>query len=256
MPRELDRDGVESDEPAAVLQSYWDASYDAMPLAYHESSVLFKDLFDRFLPHGGDCLEIGCYPGSYLIYLGKRFGYTLHGIDATPHVTALPAFFASKEVRTGEIIHGDFLAFRPRRTYDVVASFGFVEHFYDLELVLRKHAELVAPGGTLVVSCPNFRRVQWLLHRALDYRNLKRHVLASMDLRRWRDILDRAGLDVIWDGYYRTIDFWADSPGSKLERSIGKRISSAARFVDQRLRMPNRFTSPYLVSISRKPGGG
>jgi SAM-dependent methyltransferase len=224
-----------------------------MTPAYHESSVLFKDLFDRFLPRGGDCIEIGCYPGSYLIYLGKQFDYTVHGIDAAPQVAALPALFAAEKVRAGELIQDDFFSFQPGRKYDVVASFGFVEHFYDLEQVLRKHAELVAPGGTLVVSCPNFRRLQWLLHRVLDRANLERHVLASMDLRRWREILSRAGLDFVWDGYYQTMDFWTDSPGSKLQRSIGKRIGSVARFVDRRLRLPNRFTSPYLVSISRKP---
>jgi hypothetical protein len=60
-----------------VEQAYWDKSYERLKLSYSTDALLFKDLFDGFLPKSGSCLEIGCYPGNYLYYLGKTFGYTV-----------------------------------------------------------------------------------------------------------------------------------------------------------------------------------
>jgi SAM-dependent methyltransferase len=239
----------------AAPQPYWDALYERRRLAYDEDSVLFKDVFDRYLPTGGSCFEVGCYPGNFLIYLGRRFGYSVSGIDATPGVAAeMEPFLLAHGVRIGQFYHGDVFKTPVEGQFDVVCSFGFVEHFPDVREVLRLHADLVAPGGRLVISCPNFRRVQWLLHRWLDPQNLSRHVTSSMDLRLWRRNLAELGLQTLYAGYYGTFDFWTEDPiRSELQRVAKRAIVRVGRGIDRRINVPTSWFSPHMILIAQRP---
>ena len=76
----------------------------------------------------------------------------------------------------------------------VACSFGFIEHFWNLEEVIERHVKLVKPGGTLILAAPNFRGLQYAFDRLLDAANLRRHVIKAMDLRAWREILLRNGM--------------------------------------------------------------
>ena len=241
---------------AAVGQEHWDDVYRDLPLGADPGEIEFKDLFDRHLPRGGDCFEVGCYPGRYLEYLGRRFGYVVHGIDATPFVRdRLPRHLAARGVCVGTLRHGDFMAFSDAARYDVVCSFGFVEHFFDVEEVIGRHVDLVRPGGVLVLAAPNFRGLQYVLHRILDAENLSRHVTAAMSLARWARALEGRGMSLLHHGYYRTADFWI-GPGrhGPLTLRAAALVGRLARGLDRRVRRPNRWLSPYLVSISRRRG--
>ncbi len=240
---------------SVAAQTYWDALHESRRTVYEPDDVLFRDVFDRFLPRGGECFEVGCYPGNFLIWLAQRFGYTVSGIDATPRVRdEMPRRLAEHAVRTGEFRQGDFLTFVPERRFDVVCSFGFIEHFPDTEDIIRRHADLTAPGGTLVLSCPNFRRGQYVLHRLLDAENLRRHVPASMDLRRWRRALEACGMSVVHQGYYGTFDFWTEAPREhRLRRRAAGWVRRIARGIDRRINRPNPFFSPHMICVARKP---
>jgi SAM-dependent methyltransferase len=236
-------------------QTYWDALYDARPLAYDDQEILFDDIFDRYLPRGGTCFEVGCYPGNFLAHLGRRFGYSVSGIDATPAVvTRMEPLLRQSGVQVEELMHGDFFKFPFYQQYDVVCSFGFVEHFADTRLVLNRHAELVAPGGWLVISCPNFRGIQWLLHRWLDPINLSRHVTAAMDLGLWHETLSQAGLQTVHAGYYRTFDFWTEDIISHPVNQLAKRaILRVGRAIDRRTNWPSHWFSPHQILVARRP---
>ena len=241
---------------SVVDQEYWDSLYENQQVTYDPNAdILFSELFDRFLKPGGNCFEVGCYPGTFLIHLGRRFGYEVSGIDATPFVlTRMPPRFHQQGVKVGKFYQGDFLEFQPPGLFDVVCSFGFIEHFTNFEKIIDRHIRMVAPGGMLIVSCPNFRYLQFLFHRLLDPVNLRRHVLEAMDLGRWKTVLTQRGMEILHHDYYRTAGFWADTPrrGRWAWHAIYyvKRISQV---IDLRVNYPNRFMSPYMISISRKP---
>jgi SAM-dependent methyltransferase len=237
-----------------VDQKYWDDGYDKLVLDYDESSVPFQEIFSRFFPNGDySCIEIGVYPGAISLYLGKNFGYTINGIDLNPHVRSLSSHMHAYGVKTGEFFQGDFSEFRPPHLYDIVFSSGFIEHFDDVAGVIRKHMDLVKPGGLLFLACPNFRKLQYILHTIVDPENLRRHNLDAMDLFLWRDVLQQGGMTILHDGYYRTIDFWYDTPrDNRLARTVGRSCQYTFRKAGKQLNFPNRFTSPYLVSLSRK----
>lgn len=243
---------------SVVDQSYWDRHNAAIAPRYEAAHIVFGDLFDRYVPHAGPngtCFEIGCYPGNFLVHFGRRFGYRAGGIDMTPFVLdRMRRYLEAHDVVVQDLYQGDFLTFDAPRPYDLVCSFGFIEHFADFDNVLARHVDLVKPGGTLVVSCPNFRGLQYALHRLLDGTNLGRHVLGSMNVRRWRQVLEARGMQVVHDGYYRTMDFWWESPDqTPLQKLVARFVRHVGQGLDRRIHWPNRLTSPFLISISRKP---
>jgi len=240
---------------SAAPQQYWDDIYVRWPLVYKPERVLFKDVFARFCPRGGHCFEVGCYPGDFLIYLSKTYGYVASGIDLTPRVAdELPEHCRRNGVEVGEILYGDFFAFAPSRGYDVVCSFGFIEHFVDCEAVIERHVRLLAKGGVLFISVPNFRWIQFCLHWLLDRPNLRRHVTDAMSLSRWRRCVESLGLRVVEDGYYQRFGFWYESPTSDRLISFSRRhiARGARRIAGAEPWPPNRFTSPFMYLVATK----
>lgn len=239
---------------SVVEQAYWDNHWDDQPPSYDESQVPFKDVFDKFLRPGGTCFEVGCYPGNFLIYLSRRFGYQVSGIDLTPHVDdRMIHHLARHGAKVGKILRGDFFTMSMEQKYDLVCSFGFIEHFANYGDVLLKHVELVAPGGTLFVSCPNFRGLQYCLHRLLDGPNLDIHVLKAMDLRPWRKTLESSAMLIEAAGYYRTAAFWADSKANRIQRVLRRWTTGVSNVADRHIQFPNWLTSPYMYVCATKP---
>jgi hypothetical protein len=83
-------------------------------------------------------------------------------------------------VTVGEIWSEDIFQWNPRRRFDIVASFGFIEHFDDPGAAIARHFDLVRPEGTVLIGVPNFARGQWLLHRVFDEEMLRGHNLRAM----------------------------------------------------------------------------
>lgn len=239
---------------SVTAQAYWDLSYEKLDLVYNPDNIPFKDLFNRYLKPDGTCLEIGCYPGNFLVYLGSQFNYEVSGIDTTPFLlTRLPLHFTRNGVKMGKLYNEDFLTFNPYEKYDVVCSFGFIEHFTNFESVIEKHIQLVKPSGTLIITCPNFRKIQYILHKYLDSDNLRRHNLASMDIDRWAKVLQKNNMKTLYKGYYRTADFWTDSPSNgRIKNFVSGAVQFLFNHIDQRVNLPNSWTSPYIVFIAQK----
>lgn len=236
-----------------VEQNWWDSVYASSELRYRAEDVVFADLFRATLPRGGSAFEIGCYPGKFLIWLSREMGYTVSGVDLTPQVDQLPAYMRSLGVEVGQITRGNFFDIPAAPEHDLVCSFGFIEHFASFPEVLRRHAAFLRPGGWLVVSCPNFRRGQRLLHRLLDAQNLARHHLPAMSFHAWEAALKPVGIRPVRTAYVGTCEFWSESEGApRWNRALAGRVASASRRIDRAVSLPNRWFSPYMVMFARK----
>jgi SAM-dependent methyltransferase len=241
----------------AAPPEYWQEHYGHdRPPAYNEEAIPFSDLFREHVPQDAKtCFEVGCYPGNFLLHFALRFGCRVSGLDSVPQtLTELPERFARYGVTTEYLFCEDFFNFSTSLKFDIVMSYGFIEHFYDVETVIDRHAALLSPGGTLIVAAPNFRRIQWFFHRLLDRKNLDRHVIEAMDLARWRSAIQRNNLDILFHGYWRTADFWYETPTAQRIRSgLAWRVSSLANKLDRTITFPNPYTSPFMISIARAP---
>lgn len=196
-------------------QEHWDKLYEGLVLQRPTADDPVRLWINRYISRGEgkDCLEIGCFPGRFLTIFGDA-GYTLHGIDLTPRLNEMPSWLSSYGYKVGDFRREDFLeADHAGRQYDVVSSFGFIEHFADWADVLVKHAQMVRAGGRLIVEVPNFAGdVLRALRMFLDLENYERHNTAAMYPQAWEAILALLDFEVCFAGYLGDFAFWVDKP--------------------------------------------
>jgi SAM-dependent methyltransferase len=145
----------------------------------------FQKFLDRYLPKRKDwsVLEIGACPGSHLLAIALTHGYKPTAFDYLPAVRQLPETFARFGVPDLEVIEADFLTFSTARKFNVVMSYGFIEHFSDPEDIIRRHWDLVAEGGYLVLGAPAFGPKQLALRRLILKPDQLEQTLRAHDLR-------------------------------------------------------------------------
>lgn len=236
-----------------VDQSYWDNSYVLVKPQIVPANDQLRLWLEKYVPNGNglDCLEVGCYPARYLSVLGE-LGYTLHGVDLTPDVSTLKKYLSEK-YRTGDFIHADFLKFNSEKKYDLVCSFGFIEHFTNWKEVLIKHADLVSPNGLIVIETPNFEGwFQQLIHKNFDNLNFLRHNIDSMRPDLWSEILEKQGFEIIRSEYFGAFEFWSDTKVHNLAQSLGLRLLSLLTPILRKISPGKRAYSPYCGIIAKR----
>ena len=154
-------------------------------------SYKYSNILDKILPKRDDwnVLEIGAFPGNNLASMSIRYGYKPVAIDFIPRVHELTDSFKSFGIDDVEIIEQDFFNWKTNRKFNVVMSYGFVEHFTDLNKTLSRHWDLVAEGGFMIVTIPIFGPLQMLLRRLIlteeKLKNiLETHNLSVMDVKK------------------------------------------------------------------------
>jgi SAM-dependent methyltransferase len=235
-------------------QEYWDQGYKNLALEIAPPPDLVRIWLTKHLASGtGACLELGCFPGRYLAVLGE-LGYELNGIDLTPRVvTELPRWLKQAGYRVGEFARADVWMHEYKRQFEVVASFGLLEHFENWPELLLRHAQLTKPGGWLVVTVPNFRgALQQRLHRWLDRDNLERHNLQAMEPQAWAKVIQASGFRPTFCGYFGRFDFWEGG-----QKGLTWAQRTALRFIAKSLpwlrQLPESPAySPYCGLVAQK----
>jgi 2-polyprenyl-3-methyl-5-hydroxy-6-metoxy-1,4-benzoquinol methylase len=100
----------------------------------------------------GRLLDVGCATGFFLDE-ARQAGFEVVGCDVSGFAVAHAC-----EVLGLHVVQGDFLeADLPPRSFDVITLFNVLEHLPDQRAVARKLAELLRPGGVLVVETWDYR---------------------------------------------------------------------------------------------------
>jgi SAM-dependent methyltransferase len=237
----------------AAGQKYWNAIWEKLPPVelYNGPACEHHPVLSRFLSNtgGGDAVEIGCATGNYMIYVNKEFGYRVDGIDYADNMDYVRKNLSCNGIEDSELFHADLFRFAPPKKYDLVLSGGFVEHFDDHELVVKKHAEWAKPGGLVVLIVPNLTHVHRLLCGWFEPEALRTHRFPLMHRNVMRRTLEKTGLQVLHCEYHRTFRPTYNLPGAvRLMSRAVEKLLHACRLDN----IGNRFASPYLISISRK----
>jgi SAM-dependent methyltransferase len=163
----------------------------------------------------------------------------------------------------GEIHCGDFFdppaAWRDR--FDVVFSFGVVEHFQDTAACLEALRSFLKPGGMIVTVIPNMRGLPGLLQATLDRRVFDIHVPMSREM--LAQAHERAGFVQVHAEYFLTINLsalnaecrrssWYFGPLTRAQSWVSKAVWVVEDATG--LDVPNRITSPYVNCIAHRPG--
>jgi SAM-dependent methyltransferase len=215
--------------------------------------------FDRAMMHALDVLapatprdrvlEVGCAPAKWLGFYGQHFGSTVDGIEYSEKGARLSQQTLDALGVRGQITCADFFEVSPE-PYDVVLSFGFIEHFDDIPAVFARHLEFVRPGGRLVMGVPNFRGLNRLLQRWADPSYLALHNLAALEPELYRDLGREHHLELLHQRYIGGPDPIIVKHG---RRWVTPLVLAEARVRRVRAteRLNSGLVSPYLLSVFR-----
>jgi 2-polyprenyl-3-methyl-5-hydroxy-6-metoxy-1,4-benzoquinol methylase len=170
-------------------KAYWDASWSqgACPQAIDPRRSGAGNYTNRRF-HGFFCdmfgkiqrtdrplrlLEVGCANSAWLPYFAREFGFDISGLDYSEiGCTQERAILRSAGV-TGDVVCADLFAppSQIKESFDVVVTFGVVEHFGDTARVVQALSYFLKPGGFLYTMIPNLSgaigTVQKTLNRAV-----------------------------------------------------------------------------------------
>ncbi len=245
----------------------WDyRTYTPPPIGHFEQVAQSTDgwiaIARAHLPERADFIELECAPGycSAAIAYGKLLN--MHGIDFSASAGSYLSTLQAAGFPNANLIKEDLLNCQLDQLYDVVGSFGLIEHFSgdELQKILSLHDKLLRPGGKLIIEVPNFNGFPGLWHRIFDNPSYRLHNIAVMDPSTF-DFFTRKGYTVHHCQYVGRLEVWGDSGtyasgkfAAKMVKSLEKKIN---RYSAWRHKIGTPLTgrqfSPALIYIATKP---
>lgn len=222
---------------------------------------LFIGVINRMTPRPVRFLEIGCANSVWMPYFARQFGLEVWGLDYSEIGCARSREILARARVAGQVICSNL--FEPPREmiefFDLVASFGVVEHFEDTSTSVAACSRFLKPGGTMITMVPNMHGMLWLQKR-IDRRIFDGHV--ALDSAQLTTAHLDAGL-VDCDSFYLLVvnlgvlnfQGYRLQPIRRLATGVCGAISRAFWFVEEHgLKLtPNRVTSPLVACVARKP---
>jgi cyclopropane fatty-acyl-phospholipid synthase-like methyltransferase len=208
-----------------------------------------------------ELVEVGCAQSVYLPYFAKQFGFKVCGIDRSEMGCDRARTILEREGVKGEVYCADFFSAPAQLIgrFDVVTSFGVVEHFQQTAEALRGMARLLKPGGRMFTNIPNLTGVLGY-QKLLDQDIYDAHVLLTRES--LASAHREAGLEIESCDYFLPIclevfnlERWPKHLLYWFTVRSFTAISRAVWFVDDhvvRIRQ-NRWTSPYINCVGRRP---
>lgn len=150
---------IESNELSAIWDKVWKYSHYAdhnlrIARAKKKINVLLKN--GLLLKSGMKVLDAGCGDGSVLFLLAKEFEVLPFGIDVSKEVIKRARSFFQKNGIKSEIKHADTRSIPfPSNYFDLVLSWGVIEHFNNHDLAIDEFHRVLKPQGTLILIQPH-----------------------------------------------------------------------------------------------------
>lgn len=224
---------------------------------YRVMHSLITSALGAYCPPGARLIEIGCGGSRWLPYFHREFGYDISGIDYTVAGIRLSQAILDRAGIGGRVVQGDLFEPPPEwiNRFDVVVSFGLVEHFENTAQVITACTRYLRPSGRIITLVPTMRGLYGLAYRLLRPSVYRKHIPHS------RETLAQAhmdaGLNIISCNYVLGLPGIISAP-------ISSGLFSGMAFAASRLYWklertgwgipPNRYTSPHALCVAMKPG--
>lgn len=228
---------------------------------FHE---FFVKVFDAWDTAGMKLIEVGCARSLWLPYFAGQFGFRVTGLDYSRAGCLRAREILRREGVTGDIVCTDFHTppVKMIEAFDVIVSFGVVEHFDDPAEVIAAFSRFLKPGGLMITVIPNMAGlVGWLqklldravfsIHNAIDREQLSfAHLRSGLQVKSCSYFLVSNWEVLNIEGWRRSLLFW---PLRKMQLLASVCFWLAETKIHGA--RPNPVTSPYIVCVSRKGAG-
>ena len=169
-------------------QNHWEGAWSTPPRWRLPSPLVVSTRnMQRILrPHvrpGARVLELGCAPGKMLAWAAASLSAQVSGLDYSERgITWTRKLLETLKIPADLRCENVFATTFSAGSFDVVYSFGLIEHFHDPRPIVRAHVALAKPGGSVVIGIPNYGGLYGWLQRRCDPENLAIHNLGIMNV--------------------------------------------------------------------------
>lgn len=244
-------------------KAYWEkkAKHTKLPCLI-DSEYLSRKKFDEYCNkllksnNYNSIIEIGCFPGRWLIYFNRAFHFDIYGIDYSNILCDISRKNLEMCKIKGKIFCQDLFDHKIEEKFDIVFSAGFVEHYDNIKYPLQKCYDLLKTKGLLITMVPNiYRNIHEFFANTFVPKTFLTHTrVSTTDL---KNVYEKLGLTEI---SVTPLGIWSASFLSKAERfkiafKIYKRIDRYMQTLIKRIGCipETKFSSPYIIASGMKP---
>jgi len=232
-------------------KAFWESKKDLIfPIKpdYYFGNIMGKLIADKGLK---TAIELGGFPGYYATYLKKYQHLDTTLFDYYIDEPIINRLLDANGLKPGDIhiIESDLFTYQPEKQYDLVTSFGLIEHFNDTKDILSHHLPFLKPGGVLFVTLPNFKGVNGWIQRKFDRSNYDKHFIESMNLELLKRACRDLGLSEVEAFYHGKFSVWLENRSEQggLVKGLVKAIWLAGKIITKIVPVETKVFSPYIV---------
>lgn len=177
-------------------------------------------------------------------------------LDYFIHPGLVNKLLAKNDLHEGDIkiIEADLFTYQPAVQYDMVLSFGLIEHFSDTKFIIEKHLPFLKPGGTLFITLPNFKGINGWVQRKFDLENYNKHYIESMNPALLESYCKQLGLKAVESYYHGKFSMWLENKAtqSTFAKAFVKSLWFAGKVFTKIVPFESKMLSPYIVLKATK----
>lgn len=234
---------------------FWKAFWESRKglIFYIKPNYVFGDILAKLIKEKNikNAIELGGFPGYYATYLKKYQGLDTTLFDYYIHQDLINQLLEKNGLKPGDIhiIEADLFNYRPEKLYDLVLSFGLIEHFNDTKAIIETHLQFLKPGGVLFITLPNFKSINGWVQRKFDRENYDKHNISSMDLELLANCCKQLGLKDVEAYYHGRFTVWLENKAERsgLVKAFVKTIWYAGKIATRIIPTESKALSPYIV---------
>jgi SAM-dependent methyltransferase len=235
-------------------RAFWKAFWESRKglIFQLKPDYVFGDILGKLIKEKNvkSAIELGGFPGYYATFLKKYYGTDTTLFDYFIHEGLINQLLETNGLKPGDIhvIEADLFEYKVVRPYDMVLSFGLIEHFNDTKAIIATHLQFLKTGGVLFITLPNFKSVNGWVQRKFDKENYDKHNINSMDPNLLAQYLRELGLTEVESSYHGRFTVWLEnkSEQSKLAKAIVKTIWVAGKVFTRIVPIESKALSPYI----------
>jgi 2-polyprenyl-3-methyl-5-hydroxy-6-metoxy-1,4-benzoquinol methylase len=210
-------------------------------------------LLKQHVRPGSRYIELGCAPGKILAWVASVLKADVAGLDYSESgISKCRVLFDALGLKAN-LYQDDFFNHQiPPASFDIVTSFGVIEHFDNARSVVQRHLDLVKPGGVALIAVPNYGGVYGSLQRWCDAPNLALHNLEIMSPSALMALVDSADVKTVRAYPFGTMSPWLINLDKRLPHSIAKLVSVGVNTIGLLQPLTIEALAPLLVLEIRK----
>ena len=232
-------------------KAFWESKKDL--IFYIKPNYVFGDILAKLIAEKKikTAIELGGFPGYYAAYLKKYQHLDTTLFDYYIHPGLIDRLLEKNGLKPGDIniVEADLFTYHPDKLYDMVLSFGLIEHFNDTRSIIETHLQFLKPGGTLFITLPNFTGVNGWIQRKFDKENYDKHNISSMDPKQLVEYCKQLGLKDVESYYHGRFSVWLENRAQQgaLVKALVKSIWFTGKAATKLIPVESKALSPYIV---------